>query len=79
MEVMSLDEIPWKDNHRRYSFLPNFHMVEEQSTTIFSFDIVTNPQPPVPTHDVDSEDNLSNITKTIYVDISVKPGILEDI
>ena len=27
MEVISLDEMPWKYHHHRSSFLPNFHMV----------------------------------------------------
>ena len=44
-----------------------------------SSDIVTNPQSPILTRNVDSEGNLSNITKTMHVDISVKPGVSENI
>ena len=40
---------------------------------------MTNPQPPVLTRDVESEGNLSNITKTIPIDIPMKPDILENI
>ena len=43
MEVMSLDEIPWKHHHHRSSFLPNLPMVEDHFGTMVSSDIVTNP------------------------------------
>ena len=79
MEVMSLDEIPWKYHHHRSSFLPHFHMVEHKFAIVVSSDIVTDPQSLMLTCDVEFEGNLCNITKTISVDISVKPGILENI
>ena len=44
-----------------------------------SSDIVNNPQSPVLIHDFESEGNLSNITKIVSVDISLKPGIIENI
>ena len=44
-----------------------------------SFDIVPNPQSPILTQSVDSKGNLCNITKTMPMDISVKPGISENI
>ena len=69
MEVVYLNEMPWKDHHQRYSFLPQYHMVEDQFSAMVSFDIVTNPQPPVLTHDIESKCKLSNITKTIPIDI----------
>ena len=79
MEFISLDEMPWKDQHHRSSILPNFHMVKDQFATTFSSDIVTNPQPLVLTIDVDFKGNLSNITKTISIDISVNPRVIENI
>ena len=51
-------------------------MLEDQFATTVSSDIVTNPQEPMLTHDVESE---GNITKTIPVDISVKPDVIENI
>ena len=50
-------------------------MVEKQLASVVSFDIVTDPQSLILTPDVEFEVNLCNITKTIPVDISVKPGI----
>ena len=79
MEVMSLDEMPSKDHHHRSSFLPHFHMVEEKFTSDVSSDIVSDPQSSILTCDVESECNLSKITNTIPVDISMQPGIPENI
>ena len=75
MEVMSLEEMPWEDYHYRSSFLPPFHMVEDHFTSTFSSDIVLNPQSLILTRSVDFEENLCNITKTMPIDISVKPGV----
>ena len=79
MEFMSLDEIPWKDNHHQSSFLPNYQMVEIHFETMVSSDIVNTPRSLVLIHDVESEGNLSNIFKTILVDISVKNGVVKNI
>ena len=54
-------------------------MVEEHFTSTLSSNIVTNPQSPVLTHDVESEGNLSNITKNVSIDISLNPGVIENI
>ena len=79
MEAMLLDEMPWEDYHHRSSFLPPCHMVENHFASTVSSDIVLNPQSPILTRSVDSEINLCNITKNMPVDISVKPGVLENI
>ena len=79
MEVVSLEEISWEYYHHRSSFLPPCHMVEDHFTSTVSSDIVPNPQPPILTRSVDSEGNLCNITKTMPVDISMKPGVSENI
>ena len=54
-------------------------MVEEHFASMLSYDIVTDPWSAILTRDVESKGNLCNITKTIPVDISVKPSILENI
>ena len=54
-------------------------MVEDHFTSTVSSDIVLNPQSLILTHSVDSEGNLCNITKTMPVDISVKPGVSKNI
>ena len=79
MEVMSLEEMPWEDHHHRSSFLPPFHMIEDHFTSRVSFDIITNPQSLILTRSIESEGYLCNITKTMPVDISVEPGVSENI
>jgi hypothetical protein len=54
-------------------------MVENNIKSIVPPDIVANPQSPILTQDTISEGNLGNITPTISIDISVKPGIVEHI
>ena len=54
-------------------------MVEDQFATMDSSDIVNNLHPPVLTHDVEFEGNLSIITSTISIDILVKLDIIEKI
>ena len=54
-------------------------MVEDHFETIVSSDIVITPHSLVLIHNVESKGNLSNITKTIIVDISVKHGFVEHI
>ena len=76
MEVMSLEDTPWKDCHHRSSFLPHCHMVEEKFASMISSDIKPNTQSLILTCEVEYEDNLCNITKNMSVDISVKPGTL---
>ena len=79
MEVVSLDETPWKDHNHQSFFLPSYQMVEDRFEALVSYDIVTTHYSPVLIHNVESEGNLSNITKTILVDISVKHGVVEKI
>ena len=74
MEVIPLDDIPWKDHHHRSCFLPHCHMVEEKFASTISSDIKPGPQSPILTREVEYEENLCNITKTMSVDISMKLG-----
>ena len=76
---MSLDEMNWEGYHHRSYFLPPFHMVENHFASTVSSDIVLHPQYLILTHNVVSEGNVCNITKTIPIDISMKPGVAENI
>ena len=76
MELISLEEIPWKDHHHGSSLLPSYHMVEDHFETMVSSDIVTTPQSLALIHNVESKGNLSNVTKTVLVDISMKLGVV---
>ena len=76
---MSLDEIPWKFHHHRSYFLPNYQMVEDHFEMLVSYDIVNTSQSLTIIHNVESEGNLSNITKTTLINISVKPRVFENV
>ena len=71
---MSLEDMPWRYCHHQSSFLPHFHMVEDKLASTISSDINPNPQSLILMREVEYEDNLCKITKTMLVDISVKPG-----
>jgi hypothetical protein len=79
MEMLSIEEAPWDDNHHRSSFLPSLDDIEKDISSIFPSDIVDSPQTPILTQDTISEGNLGNISSTITVDISIKEGIVENI
>ena len=79
MEVMYLDEMHWKDRNHRSSFLPSYQMVEDHFETLISYDIVTTPQSSILIYDVEFEVNMSNIMKIIPFNISMKPGVGENI
>ena len=79
VETMSLEDLSWSDGHHRSSFMPGlgemFDCIER-----FASQVPTPPlQTPILTHEVLSEGNLSNITQTMPIDISVKPRVVENI
>ena len=79
MEMLSIEEGPWDDNHHHSSFLPSLDDIEKDISSIFPSDIVEFPQSPILTQDTISKDNFRNISSTIMVDISIKEGIVENI
>lgn len=79
VEVMSLDETPWNILHHCSSFLPNLGEMPSY-LEVFVSHCPTHPlQTPVLVHEVLSEGNMGNITATMPLDISIKPGIVENI
>jgi hypothetical protein len=80
MEVMASPDMPWEDlHHRAASFLPDLEWFEDDIKNIVATDNVQWSQSPIMIHDVLSEGNLANISKTIPIDISQKPGVMEHI
>jgi hypothetical protein len=79
MEMLSLEEAPWDDNHHHSSFLPSLDEIEEDISSIFPRDIVDSPQDSILTQDTLSEGNLGNISHMITVDISIKESVAENI
>jgi hypothetical protein len=79
--IMSvLDDTPWDDgNHRSILFLEQ-QTLENYQRTFDTFNCCCCIPPfPGSIRDVFAEGNLSNISPTIPIDISVKPGIIENV
>ena len=69
-EILSMDESPWDDLH---------HWFENDFSSIFTIDYVKEPHNPILITNSDSEINLGNISTIVPIDISVKPGVVENI
>jgi hypothetical protein len=78
--IMSiLDDTPWDDGHHRsilfleQQTLKNYQWILTPSTVVVISTVLQS------TRDVFAEGNLSNISPTVPIDISVKPGIVENV
>lgn len=76
---MCLDEIPWNDLHHRSSFLPSISDMPLCLEAFVSHCLMYPLKTPVLVHEVLSKGNMGNITPTMPLDISIKPGIVENI
>jgi hypothetical protein len=76
---MSMEETPWDDgNHHPILFLEQ-HTLESYQWISTSSTVVVISSVPESTHDVLYEGNLSNISPTIPLDISIKPRVVENV
>jgi hypothetical protein len=53
--------------------------IHQDTHSVFPFDVTHAPQSPILTQDTLSEGNMSNISTTITIDISIKEGVVENI
>ena len=74
---MTLSERPWEDNHHRSSILPPLDDEDPPLTSMATE--VGSTHSPSTSYGISIEGNLRNISKTITIDISVNPGIMEAI
>ena len=80
LKAMIMSEIPWEDYHHQSSILPTF----SKANTPLQMQVSTingenTSHVPSTSYEASSEGNMSNILKTITIDISVKPGVMETI
>jgi hypothetical protein len=78
MEMLSIDDLPWDDNHHRSFFLLILEDVRDIQS-VSPLDVTNASQLPILTQDTFSEGNMGNISPTITIDISVKEGVVENI
>jgi hypothetical protein len=79
MEMISIDDVPWDDNHHQSSFLLPLEEIHQDMHSIFPPDFTNAPQSPILTQDTLSEGNMGNISTMIVIDISIKEVVVENI
>jgi hypothetical protein len=78
MSVMSMEDTLWDDGHHRSILFLEQHTLESYQWILTPSIVVVITSVPDSTHDVLYEGNLSNISPTIPLDISIKPGVIEN-
>jgi hypothetical protein len=79
MFVMSMEDTPWDDGHHRSILFLEQHTIEGYQRISTPSTVVIISTIPESTHDLFYEGNLSNISPTLPLDISIKPGIVENV
>jgi hypothetical protein len=79
IEAMTSPDKPWDDLHHRSYFLPELRRIEAGEFTLTMTRDRSCPINPLATHEVYAEGNMENITKTIPINISRTPGIVENV
>jgi hypothetical protein len=78
--IMSvMEDTPWDDGHHRSILFLEQHTIENYQRILTPSTVVVISTIPKSAHDVFSKGNLSNISPTIPLDISIKPGIVENV
>jgi hypothetical protein len=79
MLVMFMEDTPWDDGHHGSILFLEHHTIENYQWISTLSTIVGISCVPKSTHDVIYEGNLSNISPTIPLNISIKPGVIENV
>jgi hypothetical protein len=78
--IMSVKEdTPWDDGHHHSILFLEKHTLENYQWISTPSTVVVISTVPESAHDVFSEGNVRNISPTIPIDISIKPGIVENV
>jgi hypothetical protein len=79
MPFMSMEDTPWDDGHHHSILfleqhtIENYQWISASSTIVVISSVLESP------HDVIYEGNLSNISATVPLDISIKPRFVENV
>jgi hypothetical protein len=79
MSVMSMEDTPWDDGHHHSILFLEQHTIESYQWISTPSTIVVISSIPESSHDMLYEGNLSNISPTIPLDISIKPRVVENV
>jgi hypothetical protein len=79
MSIMSMEDTPWDDGHHCSILFLEQCTIEGYQRLSTPSTVVIISTVPESTHDMFYEGNLSNISPTIPLDISIKHGIVENV
>jgi hypothetical protein len=79
MSIMSMEDTPWDDGHHHSILFLEQHIVESYQRISTPSTVVIISTIPESTHDMFYEGNLSNISPMIPLNISIKPGVVENV
>jgi hypothetical protein len=79
MIIYVMEDTPWDDGHHRSILFLEQHTIEGYQQISTPSTIVVISTIPKSTHDLFYEGNLSNLSPTIPLDISIKPRIVENV
>jgi hypothetical protein len=79
MSFMSMEDTPWDDGHHHSILFLEKHTIEIYQQISNSSTIVVISSVPKSPHDVLYEENLSNISPIVPLDISIKPGVIKNV
>jgi hypothetical protein len=79
MTIMYMEDTPWDDGHHRSILFLDPKTIESYQWISNPSIVVTISPFPEPIHDVLYEGNLGNISPIIPLDISIKPGVMENV
>jgi hypothetical protein len=79
MSVMSMEDTPWDDGHHHSILFLEQHTIESYQWIATPSTVVVISSVPESTQDVIYEGSLSNISPIVPLDISIKPGVVENV
>jgi hypothetical protein len=79
MIMFVMEDTPWDDGHHRSILFLEQHTLENYQRISTPLTVVVISTVPATTHDLFVEGNLSNMSPTIPIDISIKPGIVKNV
>ena len=79
IEAMTSPDKPWEDLYHRSYFLLELSRIESGEFTMTMMGDQSCPINPLATHEVYAEGNMGTIAKTIPINISITPGIVENV
>jgi hypothetical protein len=79
IEAMTSPDKPWKNLHHRSYFIPDLSRIEVGEFTVTMTGDRPCPINPLATHEVYAEGNMATITKTLPINISRNPDIMDNV